>query len=211
MFFSKKPYDRSHVLAAAEKARGKGKKNKAINEYRKILAQDPNDAAIHGKIAPLLAQTEQLTDAWKSFVIAAQAHIDKGFVEKGIAVYHQAAVYFPRSSELWENIAKLHFKLGHKADSVKTLVKGQRFFQRFKQDWPQAIRLLRQAVSLDPINVPATVELSSLLRKSGEKKEALALIDELLPKVGGAGKKQLLAARFRTAPGFSAFWRWLRA
>lgn len=211
VLFAKKQYDRSQTLEAAEKARAKGKKSKAISEYRKILAHEPNDAAIHGKLAPLLADTSQLDDAWKSFGVAAKAQVDKGFVDRGIAIYHQAAMYFPRRVDLWGTMAKLHADRGRKADAIKVLLEGQSHFHRKKDEWPNAIKLLRQALKIDEHNVAGTIALASLLKRSGQSAEAVMLIDTLLPKIGGKGKKLLLGARFKVKPGFSSFWRWFRA
>ena len=59
MFWRKKAYDRSAVLDAADKARGRGRVRKAIAGYSQILAQDPNDHQVHARIAPLLASEER--------------------------------------------------------------------------------------------------------------------------------------------------------
>ncbi len=209
MLFAKKAYDRKGTLDAAEKARAKGKKAKAISEYRKILANEPDDKIIHGKVAPLLAETNQLADAWKSFVLAAQGQVEAGFLDRGIAIYTQAANYFPRSPEVWETIAKLHFDRGRKGDSIKALLTGQAHFHKKKKDWPNAIRLLRNVVKIDEHNVPGTIALAKLLKKTGEKAEAAALLDKLAPNIGGTGKQKVLKARFWIAPTFGGFFRWL--
>ncbi len=211
MLFKKKPYDRGAVLDAAERARAKGKKSKAISEYRKILAKDPEDAVVHGKIAPLLAETRQLPDAWKSFVLAAQGQVQDGFVDRAISIYQQAATHFPRAPEVWETIAKLHFERGRKADSVKALLAGERYFHRRKKDAAVATRLLRAALKIDPLNVAGTLALAQVLKRSGERAEAVALVEALSAQLGGEARKQLLGARFKLQPGFGALWRWLKA
>ena len=52
-------YDRSRLLRRAAGAQTKGRRKKAIELYRKVLAVEPNDAQVHRKIAPLLAETKQ--------------------------------------------------------------------------------------------------------------------------------------------------------
>jgi tetratricopeptide (TPR) repeat protein len=211
VLFGQKPYDRSTTLQAAEKARARGKKSKAIAEYRKVLAHDPHDAVVHGKIAPLLAQTEQLDEAWTSFVQAAQGQIHKGFVDRAIALYQQAALFFPQSVDVWETIARLHQEQGRRADCVKVLMDGQKHFVAERRDWPVAMNLLRRVLAMEPMHVQATLVLARLLKKTGERAEALRLVETLLPRVGGKAKRALLKARFGLKPSLRGLWHWLRA
>ena len=59
----KRIYDRLRVMEAAERARVRNKRRKAIALYRWVLAVEPNNVDLHAKIAPLLAQTGQNFDA----------------------------------------------------------------------------------------------------------------------------------------------------
>ena len=79
-------YDRSRLLRTAAGARTKGRRKKAIELYRKILAVEPNDAQVHRKIAPLLAETKQRDDSWKSYQRAAERLRGQGFADQAIGV-----------------------------------------------------------------------------------------------------------------------------
>jgi len=104
--FGPKPYDRAAVLAEAEKARGKRNHKKAIAGYRRILEHEPDDFVVHAKLAPLLVDDDPRA-AWVSFEKAAQGHAAKGFADRALAMYRQAADALPFIAEAWEQVAEL--------------------------------------------------------------------------------------------------------
>jgi tetratricopeptide (TPR) repeat protein len=210
MFGRPKSFNRSEVLAAADKARSKGHHKKAIADYRKILEVDPNDPAVHAKIAPLLGVTRQYPDAWKSFVLAAEDHIKKGFQEKGIAVYTQATAFFPREVTLWETIAKLHYEKGRPSESVKVLVEGSRHFHK-KAFRGEGIRLLRRALEMDARHVVANLEISLLLAKQRQRMEAMTVLVELATWLKGSQLRKVRGRLFGLSPSPVTAFHWARA
>lgn len=208
--FGSRPYDRAEVLAEAEKARGKRNRKKAVAGYRRILEHEPEDFVVHGKLAPLLVDDEPRA-AWASFEKAAQGHAAKGFSDRALAVYRQAADALPFIAEAWEHIAELERLRGHKADAVKALFTGQAFFWRRREDLPVAMRLLEQALALEPWHVDGTIALARVLKRQGEKAAAVARLDALLEHVPDAAtRKRVLKARLGVAFSFRHLWAWLR-
>lgn len=207
--FGPRAYDRSRVLDEAERARAKGRRKKAVAGYREILEHEPDDPAVHGKLAPLLVDDEPWS-AWLSFEKAAQAHLAKGFVDRAIAVYRQAAEALPFLPEAWEQVSALHLQKGRRADAVKALLDGQHFFWGKKKDAPTLVRLLKKAVELDPLGVEACVALARAHRRANQRAEGLALLDGLLPRVDRADRRRVLRARLGLAPGLGGVWAWLR-
>src|SRR4051812_28508100 len=112
LFGSKEPQTRSEIITAADQARAKGKLKKAIAGYRKALELEPKDPVVHGKLAPLLARSKEPQAALESFQTAAQGHLDKGFADKALAVYVQAADLFPHQVNLWQQMAQLNLSKG---------------------------------------------------------------------------------------------------
>ena len=209
-FKTEKAYDRSIVLEAADKARAKGKPKKAIVQYRRVLEANPHDHVIHGKIAPLLAETKQLREAWLSFVAAGEGYVRNGFIDQAISMYRQAARYFPREVEVWEAIARLQVDRERPADAVKALLEGRRHL-RNRQGRLEAIRLLRKACEIEPGHFEATYELARLLAKAGDKEEARRLLNGLAERVWGRNLRRVCGALFRMSPNPATAWRWLCA
>jgi tetratricopeptide (TPR) repeat protein len=206
----KKPYDRSQTLAEAEKARGQGRTDKAIKLYRSVLAKEPNDAVVHGKIAPLLARTKKLRgEALASFRLAAQGQLKAGFTDRANALYVQAAAFFPLETELWAEIARLDQVRGHRADAIAALMEGAGHLARTKRTRPEAARLLRRALEIEPWHLEATLRLGHFLARDGEKEQALAILDDIAGRVRGKGRRRVRRAIFRISPTPANAWRWM--
>ena len=206
----KKPYDRSQTLADAERARGQGRTDKAIKLYRVVLAKAPNDTVVHGKIAPLLARRRKLRgEALASFRLAAQGQLKAGFTDRAVALYLQAAAFFPLETELWEEIARLEQVRGRRADAIAALMEGAGHLVKTKRTRPEAARLLRRALELEPWHLETTLHLARLLAGGREKEEALALLEDIAGRVRGKGRRRVRRAIFRISPTPANAWRWL--
>lgn len=210
MFGKKKPYNRSEVLARAEAARARGRRKKAIAEYQKILAEDPADVAVHQKVAPLLAQAGEVEAARKSFNAAAEGHLKQGFADRAIAVYTQAASFFPTDEHLWNEAARLHRERARKADAVRIYFNAHVHFRGRKQR-EVAVRFLRSALELEPLHLDSTVKLAQLLKQDGQKEDARRLLEAAAAQVRGKGLKRIRKAQFGLSPTPAALWRWMRS
>ncbi|HEU4384185.1 MAG TPA: tetratricopeptide repeat protein [Anaeromyxobacteraceae bacterium] len=211
-FWRKKPYDRSATLAEAEKARGQGRRARAVKLYRAVLAKEPNNAVVHGKIAPLLARKRKLRgEALASFRLAAQGQLKAGFTDRAIALYVQAAAFFPLETELWEEIARLDQVRGRRADAIGALTEGAGHLGKARPTRPEAARLLRKALEIEPWHLEATLQLAGLLARDGEKQEALALLEDVANRVRGKGRRRVRHAMFRLSPTPGNAWRWMAA
>lgn len=209
LFRDKTHYDRTGSMDAASKAQGKGNRKKAIAEYRKVLSHEPENFAVHGKVAVLLAESKQLDEAWDAFVAAAEGFKKQGFEEKALALYQQATRYLPREVELWETISAMHVAKGRSADGVKVLLDGRKAFSTRKLR-PMAIRLLEKVRKLDPWHFDATMDLAKLLAKDGEKAGARRLLEGLASRVSKKRIRRVRAALFKLSPTPAAAWRWMR-
>ncbi len=208
--FGKRNYDRANSLARASKAQGKGRPKQAIASYRRVLEQEPENPVILAKLAALLAETKQLTEAREKFVSAADRYVIQGFPEKALAVYMQATSYPPRTVELWETISGLNLERERRSDAIAALLEGRRQFRRRKQR-PLAIRLLRGVVKIEPWHFEATLDLATILAKSGARAESDRLYQGLCERNRDTALRRVRFAMFRRSATPAAFWRWLRA
>jgi tetratricopeptide (TPR) repeat protein len=211
LFRSKAPQTRSELIAAADQARSKGRLKKAIAGYRKALELEPKDPVIHGKLAPLLARAKQPEAALASFRAAAQGHLDKGFADKAMAVYSQAADTFPHQIGLWQQVAQLNVSKGHRVDAVKTLLRGRLHFRR-KAERRGAITLLQDALALDPALFEVKLDLALQLSRERHQAEAMTLLNPMA--LDAKSPRQLRRLRWtlvRVAPSVGAWGQWMRA
>ena len=203
-------YDRTQILEEAARARARRKRGRAIDLYRWVLSMEPQNVALHAKLAPLLAEAGESFDAWVSFRTAARACLREGLTDKALAIYQEAALYVPLEHQAWQAVAQLQRKRGRNREALETLLEGSR---RFRTRWlrPYAIYLLRRAREIDPWDFESVLELASLLSVSGQRHEARLLLDELTERAAGHRLRDVRAAQLRLDPGLLSVWRWLRA
>lgn len=191
-------YDRGKTLAAAEKARSRGRVRKAVRCYLKVLEHAPEDHVVRSKVAPLLARVGRWEEARLNFDKAAGGYLDAGFVPKAIAVWTVAAQTFPEQVDYWERIANEQVKRGKRQDAVLALLQGRSMLRK-KRQRPLATLLLRQVLELEAGHVDATLDLATLLRRDCTREEAKRLLAGLLVRIG---KVRSLRRRVR----FAQFW-----
>ncbi|HET9553604.1 MAG TPA: tetratricopeptide repeat protein [Anaeromyxobacteraceae bacterium] len=212
MFWRKKrPFSRTETLAAADKARARGRRKQAIALYRAVLDKEPGDLAVHAKLAPLLARTGQRADALASFRVAADGQAKAGFPDRAISLVRQAADHYPEERGLWDEVARLHVLRGRRADAVAALLAGGRRLHRSGRHPEVAAAVLRRALELEPWQPDATMVLARVLARSRRKTEALSLLDQLSVRVRGKLLRRTRRLAFRISPSPGNLWRWIRA
>ncbi len=202
-------YDRSRLLRNAAGARKKGKRKKAIELYRKVLAVEPEDATVHRKIAPLLAETKQRDDAWKSYRSAAQRLRSQGHVEQAIGVLREATRYLADEADLWRGLSELELARKRRPDAVAALLEGASHFQH-RRTRDTALSLVQAARKIDPDGFEPNLALGRLLARAGARDRAKRLLEGLALRTGGKQRRQVRALLFRISPTPAAAWRWLR-
>lgn len=195
-------YDRAKILKAAARARTRRRRKRAIALYRWVLAAEPGNAEIHGKLAPMLAKMGQHFDAWVSFRRAARGLAKDGQIEKALGIYREAASCLPRQLETWLAIFELERQRGRDADAKDALVEGRRRFRR-RGLRPQAIYMLRRARTIEPWDVEVVIDLSRLLGKTGQRYEAEMLLEELASRNRGRDLRRIRALQWRMKPSFA--------
>jgi len=209
--FSRRPaYDRTRVLAAAAQAAARRRYSRAVALYRRVLAVEPDNGEIHEKVAPLLAQTRRDFDAWVSFRTAARAHASTGRPDLALAVYRTATRHLPRELAAWEAAADLQREKGRRGEAAQTLLEARDHFRR-RDLQPQAIYLLRRVRQIEPWHFQTVLDLVRLLARTGQREEALKLLEGLASRSSGSELRRVRAAEFRLSPGLVRGWRWLRA
>jgi tetratricopeptide (TPR) repeat protein len=207
---SKKPFHRTEALAAADRARARGRHKRAITGYREVLAVHPDDLSTHGKLAPLLARRGDRAGALASFRAASDGQVKAGFTDRALSLLAQAANAFPDEEPLWSDIARLHLARGRRADAVAALVRGGwRLLRSRRPDVGE--RIVRLSLQIEPWEPEAVLVLARLLARQGRRSDAVALLDALAPRVRGKNLATSRGLAMRLAPSPRRLWRWLRA
>lgn len=210
LFGNRSGYDRIRILKEASEARAKKRRRRAIELYRRVLVVEPENPEIHGRIAPLLAETGERFEAWVSFRTLAGSFLRDGRADQALAVYEEASRFLPLEIDVWQAIAKLHRRQGRNAEAAQALLEGRQHFRR-RRHRPQAIYLLRRALEIQPWDCDVVLDLARLLARSRQRYEASRLLTGLAARVNGPKLRRVRTEQFRQQPTPASLWRWLRA
>jgi thioredoxin-like negative regulator of GroEL len=206
--FSRKPRTRSELVAAADRARARGRVKKAVAGYRQALASDPEDPAVNVKLGPLLARLGDEAGGAACFRTASRRHLAQGFTDRAAGVNAAAAATFPLDAGFRLELARLNLVRGRRADAVAALVDGGRALAGARRG-AAALPLLRQALELEPWHAAAILVLAPLLARAGEADEARRLLDGLDGRLAGRARRRARWVALRLWPSPRTLWRWL--
>ncbi len=208
--FPKKPRTRSEIVAAADRARARGKTRKAVAAYQQALQSDPSDPSVNVKLGPLLAKLGDAEGGARCFRVAAKRHLDAGFVDRAAGATLTATGVFPLDPAFRLELARLNVSRGRKQDAVATLLDGGR--AQAKAGRPDlAASLLGKALEIEPWHLEACLALVPVLGRNGHPEAARKFLDGLEKRHRGPALRRVRWTAFRLSPGLGTFWRWLRA
>jgi tetratricopeptide (TPR) repeat protein len=208
--FARKLYDRNRLLEQATKAARRRRRKRAISIYREILAVDANDLQVHRKIAPLLAQTKQPTEAWESYRRAASQLGRQGFVDQAIGIYREACTHLPRDHRIVLALADLEVERGRPIDAVNALVEGSRRL-RSRRTRQEAFSLLQRARKIQPLAFEPSYEMAGLLARNGQRDLARRMLHDMAKRTRGRQLRKLRRRLFFLSPSPASAWHWLTA
>lgn len=160
------------MLAAAQSFVEKGKYDRAIAEYQKIVLEDPNDARTLLKMGDLHTKLAQHEKAIAVYERVGKYYAAQGFALKAIAVFKQireiVARHVPQLEERYAHItpklAELYQQLGLTSDALAALDEVAQRLQRQGRD-QEAIEVFRKIVELDPSNPLPHLRLAEALSR----------------------------------------------
>ena len=188
-WFGNRSYDRNRLLEQAQRARNRGRRKRAITLYQKILAVDPDDATVLRKVAPLLARSRRLQEAWDSYRRVAGQLQRQGFVDQAIGVYREATASLWRERKLWLALADLEVERGRGVDAVGALLDGARLLRKRRTRQDALALLVRAGIPADAFD--RTSSWAGLLARSGARDRARRVLMELLPRARGRDLRRL--------------------
>lgn len=203
-------YDRKRVLEKASRLRQRGKRKKAIELYRKVLADEPENIELHRRLGPLLAATRKREEALHHFGQAAQGLAARGFPDKAVGLCREAVGFYPTEVVIWEAISDLQLERKRRVEAFDALLEG-RAHMRGRRLRGNAIRLLKRARVIDPDAVDLQIDLARLLARSRQRAQARAILDRLAGTTRGRDRRRVLGARLRISPTPMGLLRWMGA
>jgi len=151
--------DREKILQTAQKYIDKKKYDRAIEEYQRIVREDPKDMRTLLKIGDLQARMGSFADAVATYDRVGQRYSAEGFALKAISVYKQirelirkhAPELAERYAHITPKLAEIYTQLGLTSDALQTYDEVATRFQRLGRD-RDAVEVFQKMVALDPNN-----------------------------------------------------------
>lgn len=186
--------DREKALLSAQKFIDKKRFDRALEEYQRVLREEPSDTRTLLKLGDLQIKMQSFADAMSTYDRVAQLYEAQGFAVKAVAVYKQIRDHIQkRSPDLADRfahvvprLAQIYAKLQLTSDAIQAYDEVATRYLRLGRK-QEAIEIYQQMVGLDPNNPLTHVRLAEALCHLEEIDagiEAFRAAAELLHKLG---------------------------
>ena len=167
-------FNKTKVLAAAEKYVQQGKLQNAISEYQKVIKEDPKDLTVINTVGDMYARLGQSDQAAACFKKVGDAYANDGFIVKAIAMYKKLTKLAAGNTEAILRLAELYTQQGLYNDARQqyVLVADQ---QMKNGSHEAAAGIFKKILELDPENANAQTKLADLYTRLGKKDDARAI------------------------------------
>jgi tetratricopeptide (TPR) repeat protein len=167
-------FNKTKVLATAEKFVQQGKLQNAIAEYLKVTKEDPKDLTVMNTVGDLYARLGYTAEALRCFKQVGEAYAGDGFFVKAIAIYKKLTKLDPAASDCVLKLAELYAQQGLYNDArAQYLSIADRCLR--SGDNQQASQIFRKMLELDPENAAMQAKLADLYVKLGSKEQACSI------------------------------------
>src|SRR5213593_4340421 len=184
--------NRAKVLDRAEKLVRQGKLQPAIEEFRVLLKDQPNDLNTINRLGDVLAKARKTSEAIEMFGRAAHLYTVGGFFLKAIAIYKKVLKLDPSVIEPRMRLADLYARRDLTTEARAEYITAAEMLVRDGQE-VKAREVYEKLTRMEPGNVKARTALADIylgrgdtaravgeLRAAARDLEGLALRDESL-------------------------------
>jgi len=177
---------REQIVQTAEKFVARGKIEPAIKEYRKLLAENPNDINTLNRVGDLYARIQRIDEAVDFFTQIAEQYSVEGFFVKAIAIYKKIIKLDPTRLEVYEQLAELYHKQGLVTEARTQYQVLADYYQKH-DNAASAIAIYQKMAQLEPDNPTYHVKLAEIYHQQQLIEKAMGeyrIIAELMIKHG---------------------------
>jgi len=179
--------DREKLAKQAEEYLMAGKAGKAIDNFLKLLEDNPKDLNTANRIGDIYLQEKKQAEALAMFKRAAEGFEKDGFLNKAIAIYKKAFRSAPEDMDLATCLVGLYKRANMVKDAVQLHIQLADLFTK-KGMLQRALQEFAEVVALEPRNVKNKIKLAELYTKEGMQEQASELFLEVAEMLAMEGK-----------------------
>ncbi len=159
-------------LAAAQKFLERGQDHRALEEFGRVVQEDPSDTRTWLKMAEIHVRHGALTEAREIYLRTAEIYIGQGFLPKAVTVFKSVLKLTPGLPQVRVQLGEAYRELGMVADALHELELAVSEFQQAGRP-AEALPALRRMVELHPDNVVSRIRLAEAASQAGQTAEAV--------------------------------------
>ena len=160
-------------LAAAQKYLERGQDHRALEEFARVVQEDPSDTRTWLKMAEIHVRHGALGEARDIYLRTAEIYISQGFQAKALTVYKSVLKLTPGLPHVRIQLGELYRRMGMISDALTELEAAARELLDAGRS-ADALPSLRRIVELHPDNVVSRIRLAEAASKAGRIDEAVA-------------------------------------
>ena len=179
--------DKNSIILNAQRLTAKGEIDKAIEAWKSLIAETPNDGNTYNTIGDLYLKKNAQPKAIEAFLKAGETFQTAGFALKTIAVYKKIIKLDPARMDVVLKLADVNAERGIVGNAVEDYLKVAR--HELKEGRVKAaIDVYRKIAALDPANPTIGLKLAELCQKEGMVPEAREELTRVAGHLETAGK-----------------------
>jgi len=177
-------FNKTKVLASAERYIQQDKLSNAISEYQKILKHDARDITVLNTVGDLYARLNQVEEATECFQEVAETYAGTGFTVRAIAVYKKLSKLNPGILEYVLRLGELYRQQGLHNDARSQYMQAADSLLRSGK-MEEGTQLYEKILELDPENLSLQSKLADLYIRLARNNQA----SDLLLRLAGADRR----------------------
>jgi len=170
--------DRVKVKKEADKLLTAGKVDRAIDEFQKLVDDNPKDYNTLNQIGDLCVQIGRIKEGVEIHKRLGGAYERDGFHARAAAIFQKVVRNAPEDIDAAQRLADLYRQMNKTSDAVKVHLQVAEHFQK-KGLIKRALEEFNKVVDLDPKNLKMKVKLADLYNKEGMKDRAAGIYLEV--------------------------------
>jgi tetratricopeptide (TPR) repeat protein len=167
------------LLESAQKFILKGQLDRAVKDYRQIVALDPGDVRHRQRLAELLVRENCKKEAIAEFEQVGKHFSANDYYLKAIAVYKQIQKLDPGNLDISLILASLNHKQGMTGNALNEYAGVVAAYER-SGEYTAALKTVERMLEIDPGNLATLMKKGEVLFRSGARDEAFQVFSELL-------------------------------
>jgi tetratricopeptide (TPR) repeat protein len=170
--------DRNKIQKEANRLLTVGKVERAIEEFQKLIDDNPKDYNTLNQVGDLCVQVGRAREGVEIHKRLGSAYERDGFHARAAAIFQKVVRNAPEDIDAAQRLADLYRQMNRPVDAVKVHLQVAEHFQ--KQGLiKRALEEFNKVVDLDPKNLKMKVKLADLYNKEGMKDRAAGIYLEV--------------------------------